>query len=109
MLIEQFLPKSFKWDDIPSEKVNGETGFASIKTQLFGSIKIRQVVYSKNYLADHWCNKGHIVYILAGELIIEHQIKTPIILTKEMTYLVGDNSEPHKAKTTTGATVIIID
>ncbi len=109
MLIEQFLPKSFNWDEIPAEKVVGKTGFAFIKTQLFGSIKIRQVVYSKNYLADHWCDKGHIVYILAGELIIEHLNEKPHLLTKEMTYLVGDNSEPHRAKTTTGATVIIID
>ena len=32
---------------------------------------MRLVEYSKDYCADHWCQKGHIVHCLEGEFITE--------------------------------------
>lgn len=109
MIIENFNPYSFNWSEINSDKVNGESGFTIIKTQIIGSIKIRMVEYSNNYCADHWCNKGHIVYVLQGQLIIEHKDNSVYTINSGMTYLVGDDSMPHKAKTIDNATVLIID
>ena len=109
MTIKNINPTSFNWDDFVSEKFDGETGYATIKTQTIGTIKIRQVQYSINYLADHWCDKGHIVFVISGQLIIEHKDNTEIILNSGSTYVVGDNSMAHKAKSTVGATVLIVD
>jgi hypothetical protein len=109
MNIEFCLPKSFSWKDVPLEKMDGETGFTIIKTQLLGNIKIREVEYSINYSADHWCNKGHVVYILQGELKIEHKEGEIHFLKSGMTYIIGDNTMPHKVLSTLGAMVLIID
>lgn len=109
MNIENFLPLSFDWKNIPGEKINGENGFAMIKTQTLGSIKIRYVEYSTNYIADHWCDKGHIVYIIQGELMIEHKDNSIHSLISGMSYLIGDNTLSHKVKSTTGAKILIID
>lgn len=109
MKIEKHLPIALNWETIPSEKVNGETGFSEIQTQQFGSIKIRKVKYSENYMADHWCNKGHLVHLLEGELELLHEDKTSLILKTGMTYFVGDDSLAHKAITKNGAVALIID
>ena len=109
MHLDNFLPKSFSWDDIYAEIVAGETGHAAIKTQFLGDVKIRNIVYSENYKADHWCVKGHIIYVLDGQLVIHHQAGDTHVLKPGMSYLVGDNSMAHLAETVAGATVLVID
>lgn len=109
MTIDKFNPDSFNWDRIPPLKANGETGFAIIKSKAIGDIKVRQVEYSSNYLADHWCDKGHIVFVVDGQLIIEHKDNLTHTINSGMTYLVGDNYMSHKVRTISGAKVIIIN
>ena len=109
MTLENINPTSFNWDNLIAEKFDGETGYATIKTQIIGTIKLRQVEYSRNYLADHWCDKGHIIFVISGQLIIEHKDNTKLMLSNGSTYVVGDNSMAHKVKSTDGATVLIID
>jgi hypothetical protein len=41
---------------------------ATWRTQQFGSIRVRRVDYSVGYVADHWCQKGHILLVVEGEL-----------------------------------------
>jgi len=109
MKIENFNPLSFDWNNISTQQVNGETGFAIIKTQTLGEIKIRHIEYSSNYTADHWCDKGHIVFIIKGELKIEHKDNSIHYIKSGMTYLIGDNTLAHKAKSELGAIALIID
>ncbi len=109
MNINQLNPISFVWNDLPYEKLNGETGFSLIRTQTHGEIKIRQVEYSEHYLADHWCFKGHIVYVIQGTLQIEHKDAITHTLSAGMTYIIGDDTLQHKVKTDIGALILIID
>ena len=46
----------------------GATGVATWRTRQFGDIRVRMVEYSPGYLADHWCEKGHILLCVEGEL-----------------------------------------
>lgn len=109
MNLEHFLPKSFSWDEINAEIVTGKTGHAAIKTEFLGDVKIRNIVYSENYKADHWCVKGHLIYILEGQLVIHHKEGETHLLKAGMSYLVGDDSMAHLAETVAGATVLVID
>ena len=109
MNICNFAPLSVQWEKISSEKVVGESGYVISKTQIVGEIKVRIVEYSHSYLADHWCDKGHIVFVIEGELIIEHKNGSSYNIKKGMSYFVGDNSMPHKAKSNSGAKVFIVD
>jgi hypothetical protein len=46
----------------------GETWLARWRTREFGGTRVQVVDYSPWYLADHWCSKGHILYVLEGVL-----------------------------------------
>jgi quercetin dioxygenase-like cupin family protein len=71
-------------------------------------IRIRIVEYSAGYLADHWCNKGHIIYCIEGEMETELQDGRKFILSKGMSYQLGDN-EAHCTYTQGGCRLFIVD
>jgi hypothetical protein len=108
MIIENYGPHSLDWNSYPSERTAGETGFMIVKTQTVGYIRIRLIEYSSGYIPDHWCDKGHIIHVISGELMIEYN-NSIHILQSGMTHIIGDNTNAHKAKTFIGATVLIVD
>jgi hypothetical protein len=67
------------------------------------------VDYSPGYVSDHWCSKGHILFCLSGELVTELADGRRFELKPGMSYQVGDNAEPHRSSTATGATLFIVD
>jgi hypothetical protein len=109
MNIPNYNPESIDWNQESSESVVGAEGEALVKTRNMGDLKIRQVEYSANYMADHWCEKGHVVHVIGGELELIHIDGAVHFLTTGMTYIVGDNSQPHQARSSGGAKVLIID
>jgi hypothetical protein len=44
------------------------------------------VAYSPGYVADHWCQKGHFLLVIAGELGTELADGRQFILTLGMSY-----------------------
>lgn len=97
------------WNNIPGIKYTGETGSAIWKTVQFSGLRIRIVEYSKGYLADHWCRKGHIVHCLEGEFISELQTGDKSVIKKGMTYVVSDELSSHRSYSENGVKVLIID
>jgi quercetin dioxygenase-like cupin family protein len=75
----------------------------------FSGLRIRYVEYSKNYIADHWCEKGHIVYCLEGEVTNELKDGTKSILRQGMSYIVSDDLSSHRSITKNGVHLLIID
>ena len=64
----------FQWTDwaqAPVTRHAGESGEAFWKTRQFGAIRVRMVEYTPGYVADHWCDKGHVLLCLDGELETE--------------------------------------
>jgi quercetin dioxygenase-like cupin family protein len=72
-------------------------------------VRIRIVEYSPGYLADHWCVKGHAVYVLEGEFRSELKDGRKFILKEGMCYLVADNAEAHRSWTEHGVKLLIVD
>ena len=64
------------WSTVPATEHPGESGMALWRTLTIGDIRIRQVEYSPGYVADHWCDRGHILYVLEGELVPPHRLRT---------------------------------
>src|SRR5690348_12396227 len=54
------------WSQVERTEHGGESGSAYWRTRHFGSIRVRMVEYSPGYVADHWCEKGHILLCLSG-------------------------------------------
>jgi len=69
------------WSAVPETVHPGETGTARWRTRDFGDIRVRVVEYSPGYLADHWCSKGHILYVLEGVLHTELEDGRKVTLT----------------------------
>ncbi len=97
------------WSEVPVTEHPGETGMATWRTREFGGIRVRMVEYSAGYLADHWCEKGHILLCLDGELDTELADGRTITLTPGMSYQVADGAEPHRSRTRAGARLFIVD
>ncbi|MEW7312836.1 DHCW motif cupin fold protein [Buttiauxella gaviniae] len=97
------------WAALVATEHPGITGKALWRTQQFGEIRVRMVEYTAGYLADHWCQKGHVLFCLAGELQTELEDGRLFTLKPGMSYQVADNAEPHRSSTATGATLFIVD
>ena len=81
MKMQNFPFEVTDWDQVATEEHTGETGSARWKTRMFGEIRVRMVEYSPGYSADHWCDKGHIVLCLEGELLTEGKDGRKQVLT----------------------------
>jgi hypothetical protein len=97
------------WSEVPVTEHAGITGKAFWRTRQFGTIRVRMVEYTPGYLADHWCEKGHILLCLSGSLHTVLKDGRTFDLTPGMSYQVADAAEPHQSSTETGATLFIVD
>lgn len=97
------------WAEIIPTEHKGETGMATWRTQQFDNIRVRMVEYSAGYLANHWCEKGHILLCLEGELHTELGDGRKFVLTPGTSYQVADDAEPHRSHTKIGAKLFIVD
>lgn len=97
------------WESVPRDEYPGETGKAFWQTLQLKGLRIRIVEYSKGYLADHWCQKGHIVHCLEGEFTSENRDGSRFNLKAGMTYVVSDNLSSHRSISENGVKLLIID
>jgi hypothetical protein len=97
------------WDNIPVTEHAGETGIALWKTLQLGNLRIRMVEYSANYKADHWCQLGHVIFCVEGEMRTELSGGQEYTLTKGMSYQVSDNLSSHRTSSENGVKLFIID
>ncbi len=103
------LFQTIDWSNIPKLTVPGETGTVTSQTLQLPDLRIRMIEYSEGYLADHWCQKGHIVHCLEGELVSEMETGEKFILSAGMTYVVSDNMSSHRSLTTGIVRLLIVD
>ncbi|UQD56408.1 DHCW motif cupin fold protein [Flavobacterium sp. K5-23] len=102
--------QAINWDIIEKTTHEGTTGISHWQTMQIGGLRIRKVFYSKEYIADHWCQKGHIVhYCLEGGFISEMENGEQTILSKGMTYVVSENLSSHRSISGNGTELLIID
>lgn len=97
------------WQDVAATEHTGTTGMATWRTRHFGTVRVRVVEYSPGYAADHWCEKGHILLVLDGELVTELADGRVFTLSPGTSYQVADGAEPHRSRTENGARLFIVD
>ena len=109
MQLSDFPFGTTDWSAIEPTVHRGETGTATWRTRQFGNVRVRMVEYTPGYLADHWCEKGHILLCLKGELTTELKDGRTFVLRPGMSYQASDGQEPHRSSTREGATLFIVD
>jgi hypothetical protein len=77
---------------------------------MLGDVRVRQVEYSAGYLADHWCDRGHLLLVLDGEIETELRDGRGFRLTRGMSYQVSDFGDAaHRSSSRMGAKLFIVD
>ncbi len=97
------------WANAPESVTGGETGSATSKAVQMGDVRLRIVKFSPGYRADHWCPKGHVVFVLEGSLTSDLEDGRSFTTTAGGCFIVGDNDGRHCAHSKTGARVFIVD
>ena len=98
------------WNLVLPTSHPGETGTALWRSLDIGDLRVRMVEYSAGYLADHWCDPGHLLYVLEGELDTELRGGRTFKLTPGMSYQVSDFGDAaHRSSTQIGAKLFIVD
>jgi len=97
------------WENVERTEHKGERGVSYWKTIQFEGLRIREVEYGAGYIADHWCEKGHIIYCIEGEVINELDDGTKSTLTPGMSYMVSDGLSSHRSVSEKGGKFMIID
>jgi hypothetical protein len=97
------------WTNVEKVAHPGETGTAYWRTKDVGNVRVRMVEYSKGYLADHWCTKGHVILLLEGDLTTELKDGRVFSMKPGMSYHVADGESPHRSRTDMGAKLFIVD
>ena len=67
------------------------------------------VEYTPGYLADHWCEKGHALLCLEGELLTELADGRTFTLITGTSYQVAGGAKPHRSSTNVGAKLFVVD
>lgn len=97
------------WDSIEAIEQKGITGIGYRKTVQVNDITMSKVEYTPGYVADHWCAKGHILFVVEGTLIMEMEDGEKFELTAGMSYHVADDITSHRSCTETGVKIIVVD
>ena len=97
------------WSAVPRTEHKGTTGVAYWQTVQFEGLRVRIVAYSPGYVADHWCQKGHIVHCLEGRVVNEQENGRKSELTPGMSYVVSDDLSSHRSVTEQGVKLLIVD
>ena len=97
------------WSQVPAEEHPGDVGVAAWRVKQHGDIRVRMVEYSPGYVADHWCEKGHILLCVEGELHTRLKDGRVVVLRPGMSYEVGDGDAAHRSEAPGGARLFIVD
>ena len=109
MKIDKFPFTILDWADKEVTERDGVTGKTTSRIFFMGDIRIRMVEYSAGYLADHWCEKGHVVHCLEGDFITELKTGEKTKLHKGESYVVSDNLSSHRSYSENGVKLLIVD
>ena len=109
MKIAQVPFQTVDWSKIAPTEHPGDTGLAHWRTLEVGNVRVRLVDYSPGYLADHWCERGHVVHVLEGELTTELRDGRRFVLAAGGSYVVADGDGAHRSATASGARLLIVD
>jgi hypothetical protein len=109
MKLEAIPFQTVDWSRIVPTSHPGDPGVATWRTLEVGNVRVRKVTYSAGYVANHWCERGHVLLVLEGQLVIELRDGRSFTTDAGDTYVVADGDGAHRSSTATGAQLFIVD
>jgi mannose-6-phosphate isomerase-like protein (cupin superfamily) len=90
--------RTIEWPLVEPSLHAGDPGTASWRTVEAGNVRVRVVEYSPGYVADHWCERGHVIHVLEGELVTELRDGRTFTLGPGQSYVVADGDGAHRSR-----------
>lgn len=109
MNLTDFPFRTIDWSRVDPTTHPGAPGVATWRTVQAGAVRVRMVEYSARYVADHWCEKGHVVLVVDGELVTDLRDGRSVTLRAGESYVVADGDGAHRSRTEGGARLFIVD
>jgi quercetin dioxygenase-like cupin family protein len=98
------------WASVPAVEHKGESGTSFWRTFEVGNLRVRVVEYSPGFKSDHWCARGHVLYVVDGEITVKLKDGREFVLTSGISFQAEDDaSNPHLVRSNPGARVFIVD
>lgn len=94
---------------LPATLENGTTGTAIMRIVQHEGFRTRMAEYSANHLADFWFPMGHLIFVLEGELINEHEDGRVNVLKAGMSYHESDGLSSHRSRSIGAVKLIVVD
>jgi hypothetical protein len=98
------------WDRVPVAEHPGTTGISHWRTFTSGELRVRMVDYHPGFLADHWCDIGHVLHVITGQLFVELADGAKVTLAAGSSFCVSTNGDAaHRVRTEEHCRVFIVD
>lgn len=98
------------WETLPTEDIAGERGTCRERRFDNGDLCLRMVDYGPGYVADHWCDRGHVLHVLSGEMTVVLKDGREVPLVAGTGFCVSDYGDaPHMVRTRNGCRAFIVD
>jgi len=109
MKLEGIPFQTIDWSRVEPTSHPGAPGVATWRTVEVGNVRVRMVEYSAGYVADHWCERGHVIFVLDGQLETELNDGRRMTTGPGGTYVVADGDGAHRTSSPGGARLFIVD
>ena len=100
--MEQYIVdfKSMSWE--------AQASGVKCKAYQQGGRKLRLAEFTKEFIEPDWCRKGHIGYILEGQMEIDFDGKTVIFGPGDGVFIPAGEKHKHKGKVLTDVVKVIL-
>ncbi len=104
------LTHQVDWEKITEKNERGLTGNLTSKTYSIFGLRVRMIIYSAGYTADHWCSAAHIIHCMEGECVIRFKDGRQKAIKTGASLIVQKNiHNPHQVESFQNAKLLIID
>ncbi len=73
-----------------------------------GGRKLRLVEFTKEFVEPDWCTKGHIGYVLEGQMEVDFDGKKIVFIPGDGIFIPAGGEHKHKAKVLTDVAKVIL-
>ena len=92
------------------ESMAWETPAAGVKFKAYeqGGRKLRLVEFSKEFVEPDWCTKGHIGYVLAGQMEVDFDGQKVVFGSGDGIFIPAGEEHRHKGKVLTDVLKVVL-
>ncbi|PKU24261.1 hypothetical protein CWS72_11715 [Telmatospirillum siberiense] len=98
------------WKNLPATRFQGENGYTEWRALDFGDTRVRVSEYSPGYLADGFCDVGHVLYLIEGDITVELKDGRRFEMTPGSSFSVSDFGDAaHRCSSRNGAKFFVVE